>query len=272
MLFPIDEDFMSFEQTPSSSALWSLGHQNPSEPLIADPVPLASAEFWNVSPNPFTSEQEDQSVWTRDTPVLDRFRIGNPSPGQFVENQFSTQQQLADIDNTHMETAEAHTVDTEFSYLAYDEIAHELDRMLEEGCGSDLLQLESGPNPKNDVQVQTDECFQSAVYVKENMDDPRESVCGNCRKPFYNISVEAAGRYIKRTEFEGETVRERELRTKAFFCGIETAVQMFARPVLSQPICCPGATVQRSQLQAVQRQEEALQSTPLSQGITNVIW
>ena len=59
MLLPIDDDFMSFEQTPSSSALWSLGTQNPNEPLMADPVPLADAEFWNVSPNPFASDQEN---------------------------------------------------------------------------------------------------------------------------------------------------------------------------------------------------------------------
>ena len=49
---------------------------------------------------------------------MNRFRVGNPSPSQFVENQFKSEHLVANIDNTHMETAEAHNMDAEFSYLA----------------------------------------------------------------------------------------------------------------------------------------------------------
>ena len=250
-MFPIDEDVMTFDQTPSSSALWSLETQGPSEPLIADPVPLTEADFWNVSPNPFGDNSTQQPTWTRETPVLDRFRIGNPSPSQYIENQFNMERQYADLDASHIEAAEAHNQDAEFSFLAYEEIASELDRILENGPDCDYPQMDTRSNPKQDAQIQTDQQIQSAIRVNGDETDPRESVCGGCCKPFYNVAVDAAGCYIKRTQFKDETVRERELRTKAFFCGIETAVQMFSSPVLSQPVCCPGAIMQMGASAAV---------------------
>ena len=44
----------------------------------ASPVTLADANFANVSPNPMSIDSSN--LWTRDTPVLDRSRIGTPSP------------------------------------------------------------------------------------------------------------------------------------------------------------------------------------------------
>ena len=79
------------------------------------------------------------------------------------------------------------------------------------------------------MTFQTEEHMMPTALGCPNM-DMRESVCGACHKPFYNIIVDAAAKFIKRTETRDETVRERELRTKSFFCGVETAVQLFSCP------------------------------------------
>ena len=172
----------------------------------------------------------------------------------------------------HMDVADQQEQGSDFSFLNYKEIAAELDRILEADPGENLIALEEGTNPKYDASVQTDETPETLTTHYTNWTtDPRESTCGSCNKPFYNIAVDAAARYIERTEFKDETVREKDLRTKAFFCGMETGVQMFSIPVLSQPVCCPGAVMREGTFPAVDP-NVAHGGTPLSQGIVHVMW
>ena len=270
-LFTIDEDFIAFERTPDSTTLWSLGEESMDIPSLASPASLFNANFANVSPNPFAENWDNQQTWSRETPVLDRFRLGDLPTNYFTENQLNAVPPLENGDSTSMSVMDQQEQRSDFSYLNYEEIAAELDKLLESEPGENIIALEEGANPKYDASVQTEGTPVLTTHYTNWSSDPRESTCGSCNKPFYNIAVDAAARYVKRTEFKEETVRERELRTKAFFCGMETAVQMFSSPVLSQPVCCPGAVMREGAFMTADRRT-APQETPLSQGIVQVMW
>ena len=222
-LFTIDEEFIDFQQTPTSSNLWSFDEASVDMASLGSPISLTEANFANVSPNPLSGES--QSVWSRDTPVLDRFRIGAPSPSFYAESNWhvpfpSNAQPQPEI------PMNIPNQEPDFSFLDYEEIAAELDGILESFNYEENSQR--GQN-RQDVTTQTEEHMMPSALGCPNI-DMRESVCGACHKPFYNIIVEAAAKFIKRTETRDETVRERELRTKSFFCGVETAVQLFSCP------------------------------------------
>ena len=118
--------------------------------------------------------------------------------------------------------------------------------------------------------MQTDDAHAMATHYTNWRTDPGESTCGSRDKTIYNIAVYAAATNIKRIEFTEETVRGRYLRTKAFFCGMETSVQMFSSQVLSQWICCPGAFTRENTISAV-TPKMAQDGTPICQGIVHVM-
>ena len=125
-------------------------------PSLASPASLFSANFANVSPNPFTENWDNQQTWSRETPVLDRFRLGDLPTNCFTENQLNAVPPFENGDSTSMSVMDQQEQRSDFSYLNYEEIAAELDKLLESEPGENIIALEEGANPKYDASVQTE--------------------------------------------------------------------------------------------------------------------
>ena len=68
--------------------------------------------------------------------------------------------------------------------------------------------------------------------------------CDFCGKCFDQMALETLGQYLVATEYDGETVKERAIRSKAFVHGFETALFLFKNAGLSHPPRCDGSAVQ----------------------------
>ena len=69
--------------------------------------------------------------------------------------------------------------------------------------------------------------------------------CDWCGKTYDQIALEILGEYLLATAYEAETVRDRNVRSRAFIDGFEAALFTFKSAGLSQPSTCMGAGVQR---------------------------
>ena len=68
--------------------------------------------------------------------------------------------------------------------------------------------------------------------------------CDACGKCFDQIALETLGEYLVGTEYEGETVKERAIRSRAFIHGFEAALFLFKNAGLSHPSKCDGSVGQ----------------------------
>ena len=68
--------------------------------------------------------------------------------------------------------------------------------------------------------------------------------CDWCGKSYDLIALETLGEYLVATTYDGETVRDRGLRSRAFIDGFEAALFSFKGAGLSQPHGCSGPVVQ----------------------------
>ena len=68
--------------------------------------------------------------------------------------------------------------------------------------------------------------------------------CDICGKCYDQIALETLGEYLMTTEYEGETVKERAIRSRAFIHGFEAALFLFKNAGLSHPSRCDGSVVQ----------------------------
>ena len=69
--------------------------------------------------------------------------------------------------------------------------------------------------------------------------------CEFCGKCYDQIALETLGEYLVATEYEGETVKERTIRSRAFIHGFEAALFLFKIAGLSHPSRCDGSVVQQ---------------------------
>ena len=68
--------------------------------------------------------------------------------------------------------------------------------------------------------------------------------CDRCNKSYDQVALETLGDYLAATAYEGETVRDRGVRSRAFKDGFEAALFCFKSAGLSEPQRCDGAVVQ----------------------------
>ena len=68
--------------------------------------------------------------------------------------------------------------------------------------------------------------------------------CDWCGKSYDLIALETLGEYLVATAYDGETVRDRGVRSRAFIDGFEAALFSFKCAGLSQPHGCSGPVVQ----------------------------
>ena len=69
--------------------------------------------------------------------------------------------------------------------------------------------------------------------------------CDWCGKSFDQVALEFLGEYLAATAYEGETVRDRGVRSRVFIDGFEAALFCFKSAGLSQPYYCAGPVVQQ---------------------------
>ena len=69
--------------------------------------------------------------------------------------------------------------------------------------------------------------------------------CEFCGKCYDQIALETLGENLVATEYEGETVKERTIRSRAFIHGFEAALFLFKNAGLSHPSRCDGSVVQQ---------------------------
>ena len=69
--------------------------------------------------------------------------------------------------------------------------------------------------------------------------------CDLCGKCYDQIALETLGEYLVATEYEGETVKERTIRSRAFIHGFEAALFLFKNAGLSHPSRRDGSVVQQ---------------------------
>ena len=67
--------------------------------------------------------------------------------------------------------------------------------------------------------------------------------CHWCGRTFDQIALETLGDYLGATAYDGETVRDRGVRSRAFIDGFEAALFIFKNAGLSQPQRCDGSGV-----------------------------
>ena len=70
-------------------------------------------------------------------------------------------------------------------------------------------------------------------------------ICEYCSKTYDQIALETLGDYLAATAYDGETVRDRGVRSRAFIDGFEAALFIFKRAGLFQPYSCTGSVVQQ---------------------------
>ena len=68
--------------------------------------------------------------------------------------------------------------------------------------------------------------------------------CDICGKCYDQIALETLGEYLVATEYEGETVLERAIKSRAFIHGFEASLFLFKNAGLSHPSRCDGSVVQ----------------------------
>ena len=68
--------------------------------------------------------------------------------------------------------------------------------------------------------------------------------CDWCGKCYDLIALETLGEYLIATAYDGETVRDRGVRSRAFIDGFEAALFSFKGAGLSQPHGCSGSVLQ----------------------------
>ena len=68
--------------------------------------------------------------------------------------------------------------------------------------------------------------------------------CDICGKCYDQIALETLGENLVATEYEGETVKERAIRSRAFIHGFEAALFLFKNAGLSHPSRCDGSVAQ----------------------------
>ena len=68
--------------------------------------------------------------------------------------------------------------------------------------------------------------------------------CDWCGKTYDQIALETLGEYLLATSYEAETVRDRNVRSRAFKDGFEAALFTFKNAGLLQPSTCMGSGVQ----------------------------
>ena len=66
-----------------------------------------------------------------------------------------------------------------------------------------------------------------------------------CGKTYDEVALDALAAYTIATEYPGETVRDRNIRSRAYLDGFEAALICFKSAGLSQPRACAGSGVQR---------------------------
>ena len=69
--------------------------------------------------------------------------------------------------------------------------------------------------------------------------------CHWCGRSYDEVALDALAAYTAATEYSGETVRERNIRSRAYLDGFEAALICFKNAGLSQPRACVGSAVQR---------------------------
>ena len=67
--------------------------------------------------------------------------------------------------------------------------------------------------------------------------------CQWCGRTFDQVALETLGDYLGATVYDGETVRDRGVRSRAFIDGFEAALFIFKNAGLSQPQRCDGSGV-----------------------------
>ena len=65
--------------------------------------------------------------------------------------------------------------------------------------------------------------------------------CDWCGCTFDQVALETSGDYPVATVYDGETVRVRAVRLRAFFDGLEAALYIFKIAGLSRPQRCDGS-------------------------------
>ena len=68
--------------------------------------------------------------------------------------------------------------------------------------------------------------------------------CDLCGKCYDQIALESLGEYLVATDYEGETVKDRAIRSRAFIHGFEAAQFLFKNSGLSHPTRCDGSVGQ----------------------------
>ena len=119
----------------------------------------------------------------------------------FTENQLNAVPSDGIGNSTNMSITDQQEQQSNFSYLNYEKIAADCDKLLESDPGENIIALDEGANPKFDASVHTEGTPALTTHYTNWTSDPRDSKCGSCSKPSYNIAVDAAARYVKRTEF-----------------------------------------------------------------------
>ena len=69
--------------------------------------------------------------------------------------------------------------------------------------------------------------------------------CHWCGRTYDEVALDALAAYTTATEYPGETVRDRNIRSRAYLDGFEAALICFKNAGLSQPRACVGSVVQR---------------------------
>ena len=85
--------------------------------------------------------------------------------------------------------------------------------------------------------------------LRSQLDPPfMPHVQGNCHwygRTYDEVALDALAAYTAATEYPGETVRDRNIRLRAYLDGFEAALICFKNAGLSQPRACVGSVVQR---------------------------
>ena len=69
--------------------------------------------------------------------------------------------------------------------------------------------------------------------------------CHWCGRTYDEVALDAVAAYTAATDYHGETVRDRNISSRAHLDGFEAALICFKNAVLSQPRACVGSVVQR---------------------------
>ena len=69
--------------------------------------------------------------------------------------------------------------------------------------------------------------------------------CHWCGRTYDEVALDALAAYATATEFPGKTVRDRNIRSRAYLNGFEAALICFKNAGLSQPRACVGPVEQR---------------------------